>query len=45
MGGVFGVLFCAWALQFWFASTLVAAGTINGGAALTTMFAVLMGGM
>ncbi|CAI5997677.1 unnamed protein product [Closterium sp. NIES-65] len=45
MGGVFGVMFCAWALQFWFASKLVAEGKATGGKALTTMFSVLIGGL
>eukprot|EP00475_Leptophrys_vorax_P021218 TRINITY_DN2894_c1_g1_i1.p1 TRINITY_DN2894_c1_g1~~TRINITY_DN2894_c1_g1_i1.p1 ORF type:complete len:1196 (-),score=184.34 TRINITY_DN2894_c1_g1_i1:1134-4307(-) len=45
MGGVFGVMFCAWALQFWYAATLVAKGKANGGEALTTMFSVLIGGI
>ncbi|GJP52824.1 hypothetical protein CLOM_g11912 [Closterium sp. NIES-68] len=45
MGAVFGVMFCAWALQFWFASKLVADGKATGGEALTTMFSVLIGGL
>lgn len=45
MGVTFGVLFCAWALQFWVGSLLVIHGTANGGQALTTMFAVILGGL
>lgn len=45
MGGVFGCMFCAWALLFWYASVLVDQGVTNGGAALTTMFAVLIGAL
>lgn len=45
MGGVFGVMFGAWALQFWYAAKLVAKGEANGGDALATMFSVLIGGI
>lgn len=45
MGVTFGVLFCAWALQFWVGSLLVIHGKANGGQALTTMFAVILGGL
>ncbi|CAI5484462.1 unnamed protein product [Closterium sp. Yama58-4] len=45
LGGMCLVMFCAWALQFWFAAKLVAAGKATGGQALTTMFSALIGGM
>ncbi|CAI5529605.1 unnamed protein product [Closterium sp. Naga37s-1] len=45
LGGMCCVMFCAWALQFWFAAKLVADGKATGGEALTTMFSALIGGM
>lgn len=45
IGGVLGVIFCSWALQLWYASTLIASGAATGGATITTMFAVLIAGM
>ncbi|CAI5504593.1 unnamed protein product [Closterium sp. Naga37s-1] len=45
LGGMCLVMFCAWALQFWFAAKLVADGKATGGQALTTMFSALIGGM
>lgn len=45
MGVTYGVLFCSWALLLWYAGTLVRNGSTNGGKALSTIFAVIIGGM
>lgn len=45
MGTTYGVLFCCWALLLWYAGTLVRSGVTNGGKALSTIFAVIIGGM
>eukprot|EP00271_Cylindrocystis_brebissonii_P007435 TRINITY_DN20981_c0_g1_i1.p1 TRINITY_DN20981_c0_g1~~TRINITY_DN20981_c0_g1_i1.p1 ORF type:complete len:1281 (-),score=259.90 TRINITY_DN20981_c0_g1_i1:445-4287(-) len=47
LGCLYGILFCIWALEFWYASTLIGQEhpVANGGQALTTMFAVIIGGL
>ena len=45
VGAIFGTMFCAWALTFWYSSVLVAASSADAGTILTTMFAVLIGGV
>eukprot|EP00897_Mesotaenium_endlicherianum_P008509 jgi/Mesen1/7687/ME000405S06976 len=46
-GSVNGLLFASWALMFYYAGTLIARAhpLANGGEALTTMFAIIMGGL
>lgn len=45
MGVTYGSLFACWALLLWYGGVLVRDGTVNGGTALTTVFAVIMGSM
>ncbi|KAG6551372.1 hypothetical protein Mapa_007018 [Marchantia paleacea] len=45
MGGTYGTLFGCWALLLWYGGTLVRDGTVNGGQALSSIFAVIIGGL
>jgi hypothetical protein len=45
MGITYSVLFCCWALLLWYGGVLVRNGEANGGKALSTIFAVIVGGM
>jgi hypothetical protein len=45
MGITYSVLFCCWALLLWYGGKLVREGSANGGKALSTIFAVVVGGM
>jgi ATP-binding cassette subfamily B (MDR/TAP) protein 1 len=45
MGITYSVLFCCWALLLWYGGKLVREGEANGGKALSTIFAVVVGGM
>jgi ATP-binding cassette subfamily B (MDR/TAP) protein 1 len=45
MGITYSVLFCCWALLLWYGGKLVREGSANGGKALSTIFAVVVGGI
>jgi ATP-binding cassette subfamily B (MDR/TAP) protein 1 len=45
VGCTYGLLFGAWALLLWYASTLVMSGVTNGGQAFTTILNVIIAGM
>ncbi|KAG0586096.1 hypothetical protein KC19_2G063800 [Ceratodon purpureus] len=45
MGTTYGTLFCCWALLLWYGGVLVRNGEANGGKALSTIFAVIIGGI
>ena len=45
MGITFSVLFCCWALLLWYGGVLVRNGKANGGKALFTILAVIIGEM
>jgi ATP-binding cassette subfamily B (MDR/TAP) protein 1 len=45
MGCTYGILFGAWALLLWYASTLVIHKVTNGGQAFTTILNVIISGM
>lgn len=45
LGVTYFVLFCCYALLLWYGGVLVRNGEVNGGKALSTIFAVIVGGM
>lgn len=45
VGVTYGLLFGAWALLLWYGGVLVRDESANGGKILTTIFAVIIGGM
>jgi ATP-binding cassette subfamily B (MDR/TAP) protein 1 len=45
VGSTYGLLFGAWALLLWYASTLVLSKVTNGGQAFTTILNVVISGM
>lgn len=45
MGITYSVLFCCWALLLWYGGVLVRNGDANGGKVLSTVFAVIVGGL
>ena len=45
VGLTYGLLFCAWALLFWYASLLVRHGKTNGAKAFTTILNVIYSGL
>ncbi|XP_002969904.2 ABC transporter B family member 19 [Selaginella moellendorffii] len=45
VGGLYGTMFCAWALLLWYGGVLVRKGDATGGSVLSTIFAVLIGGI
>jgi ATP-binding cassette subfamily B (MDR/TAP) protein 1 len=45
VGCTYGLLFGAWALLLWYASTLVLSKVTNGGQAFTTILNVIISGM
>ncbi|CAM6127718.1 unnamed protein product [Calypogeia fissa] len=45
VGCTYGLLFGAWALLLWYASTLVMSGVTNGGQAFTTILNVIIAGI
>ncbi|KAG0587384.1 hypothetical protein KC19_2G160800 [Ceratodon purpureus] len=45
LGIVYSVMFCCWALLLWYGGELVRNGDADGGKALSTIFAVVLGGL
>lgn len=45
LGGTYFVVFCCYALLLWYGGYLVRHHLTNGGLAIATMFAVMIGGM
>lgn len=45
LGAVNLIMFCAYSLAFWYGSTLVYDGSMNGGQVLTVFFAIVIGAM
>ncbi|KAI9031132.1 P-loop containing nucleoside triphosphate hydrolase protein [Hyaloraphidium curvatum] len=43
IGSIFAIMFCVYGLAFWYGSTLILAGTYNGGQVLNVFFALMIG--